>query len=450
MPQAVLLCGRDDLQFHVAGQQVVDGLFADQPVVVAAAGGLLGLGDVPAGEVAAARVQDLALLDGDLDRLPDLIPGRVPVHVMELVEIDVVRLQPLQAGIQRPADIQCGELGLVGPVRHGAVQLGGEHRVLPALAALGEPAAEDFLRPAAVARPAVDVGGVDEIDAGACAESMMAWAWASSVCGPKFMVPRHRRETVRPERPRCVYCIADFLCLGVGCLGVFGYPGIRVSAKSGSVSRCRYRTGAVLMENAFMTNDDLRPVYFLSDSTGITAETLGNTLLTQFPANNFDRITVPFITTVEQARTVVDTIDSLAATGPQPIVFSTAVSSDIRQVLATCQGIIVDLIGTHVGQLEQALGTPASGEPGRAHGLGNAERYQSRMAAVEYAMEHDDGQSLRALEKAQVILVAPSRCGKTPTTMYLALQHGIFAANFPLVDEDFEREGLPKPLRPFV
>ena len=209
-------------------------------------------------------------------------------------------------------------------------------------------------------------------------------------------------------------------------------------------------TGPLLVENAFMTNDDLRPVYFLSDSTGITAETLGNTLLTQFPASNFDRITVPFITTVEQARTVVGTIDKLAATGPRPIVFSTAVSSEVRQALAKCDGIIVDLIGTHVGQLEQALGSPASGEPGRAHGLGNAKRYQSRMAAVEYAMEHDDGQSLRALEKAQVILVAPSRCGKTPTTMYLALQHGIFAANFPLVDEDFVREGLPKPLRPFV
>ncbi|WP_445153422.1 pyruvate, water dikinase regulatory protein [Arthrobacter sp. Hor0625] len=199
-----------------------------------------------------------------------------------------------------------------------------------------------------------------------------------------------------------------------------------------------------------MTNDDLRPVYFLSDSTGITAETLGSTLLTQFPAGNFDRVTIPFITTVEQAQAVVGTIDELAATGLRPIVFSTAVSTDIRKTLATCKGVIVDLIGSHVGQLEEALGTPASGEPGRAHGLGNAARYQSRMAAVEYAMEHDDGQSLRALEKAQVILVAPSRCGKTPTTMYLALQHGIFAANFPLVDEDFDKEGLPKPLRPFI
>ena len=199
-----------------------------------------------------------------------------------------------------------------------------------------------------------------------------------------------------------------------------------------------------------MTTDARRPVYFLSDSTGITAETLGNTLLTQFPGNNFDRITIPFITTVEQARSVVRIIDGAAATGPAPLVFSTAVSSEIRQTLSTCQGIIVDLIGSYVEQLELALGSHASGEPGRAHGLGNAARYQSRMAAVEYAMEHDDGQSLRALEKAQVILVAPSRCGKTPTTMYLALQHGIFAANFPLVEEDFEREGLPKSLKPFV
>ncbi|MBG0738541.1 kinase/pyrophosphorylase [Paeniglutamicibacter antarcticus] len=199
-----------------------------------------------------------------------------------------------------------------------------------------------------------------------------------------------------------------------------------------------------------MTDEIPRPVYFLSDSTGITAETLGNTLLTQFPFNNFDRTTVPFIMTVEQAQAVVDTIDELAARGPAPIVFSTAVNGDIRRTLARCKGTMVDLIGTNVGQLERALGTPASGEPGRAHGLGNAARYQSRMTAVEYAMEHDDGQSLRALEKAQIILVAPSRCGKTPTTMYLALQHGIFAANFPLVDEDFEQEGLPKPLRPLV
>ncbi|MFD1213974.1 pyruvate, water dikinase regulatory protein [Arthrobacter sp. GCM10027362] len=191
-------------------------------------------------------------------------------------------------------------------------------------------------------------------------------------------------------------------------------------------------------------------VFFLSDSTGITAETLGNTLLTQFPGQRLERRTIPFITTVEQAREVVAVIDRLAAAGPRPIVFSTAVGGDIRAILAGSQGHFVDLFGAHIGALEQVLHAPASGEPGRAHGVGDAIRYQSRMTAVEYAIEHDDGQSIRALERAELILIAPSRCGKTPTTMYLALQHGILAANFPLIEEDFARRSLPEPLRPFV
>ena len=83
----------------------------------------------------------------------------------------------------------------------------------------------------------------------------------------------------------------------------------------------------------------------------------------------------------------------------------------------------------------------------RLHGVGDVKRYNARMAAVEYAIEHDDGQSMRALDKADVILLAPSRCGKTPTTMYLALQHGIFVANYPLVEEDFDTNELPRPVR---
>jgi regulator of PEP synthase PpsR (kinase-PPPase family) len=191
-------------------------------------------------------------------------------------------------------------------------------------------------------------------------------------------------------------------------------------------------------------------VFFLSDSTGITAETLGNTLLTQFPSRHLERRTIPFITTAEQANEVVAVIDQLAAEGPRPIIFSTTVDNDVRAVLARSRAHFFDLFGAHIGQLELALHVPASGQPGQAHGVGDAVRYQSRMAAVEYAIEHDDGQSVRALERAELILIAPSRCGKTPTTMYLALQHGILAANFPLVEEDFARLSLPKPLLPFV
>jgi len=195
--------------------------------------------------------------------------------------------------------------------------------------------------------------------------------------------------------------------------------------------------------------DSLRHVYFLSDGTGITAETLGSTLLTQFPQSQFYRTTVPFISTMAKARSIVHEIDQVALKGEPALVFSTAVDEGIRSELAKCNGVLVDLIGAHVRLLEDALHTKASHQAGQAHGLGNALRYQSRMMAVEYAMEHDDGQSLRALEKAEVILIAPSRCGKTPSTMYLALQHGVYAANFPLVDEDFPSGALPEPLRAF-
>ncbi|MUN64208.1 pyruvate, phosphate dikinase/phosphoenolpyruvate synthase regulator [Kocuria sediminis] len=196
---------------------------------------------------------------------------------------------------------------------------------------------------------------------------------------------------------------------------------------------------------------DTCPVaFFVSDSTGITAETLGSTLITQFPDQPFERHTVPFVVTVERARQVAARIDAVAAAGRVPVVFSTVVDPDIRGVLAGSRGFFVDLFGTHIPQLETALHATASLQPGRAHGLGDAIHYQRRMSAVEYAMEHDDGQSVRALERADLILIAPSRCGKTPTSMYLALQHGIRAANFPLVDEDFEQHCLPAPVAPYA
>jgi regulator of PEP synthase PpsR (kinase-PPPase family) len=134
------------------------------------------------------------------------------------------------------------------------------------------------------------------------------------------------------------------------------------------------------------------PVFFLSDSTGISAETMGNALLIQFPDLRFERRLIPFIS------------DS-----------------------------ILGVRGLHVAS--------------RLHSVGDIQRYNARMAAVEYAIEHDDGQSTRALDKADVILLAPSRCGKTPTTMYLALQHGIFVANYPLVEDDFDTTDLPRPVR---
>jgi regulator of PEP synthase PpsR (kinase-PPPase family) len=189
------------------------------------------------------------------------------------------------------------------------------------------------------------------------------------------------------------------------------------------------------------------PVFFLSDSTGITAETMGNALLIQFPSRRFERRLIPFISTVEEARRVVAILDAAAAGPVTPLAFSTTAMEEVRQELLRTKCPLIDFFDLHMERVESILGVKGIRVAARLHGMGDVQRYNARMAAVEYAIEHDDGQSMRALDKADVILVAPSRCGKTPTTMYLALQHGIFVANYPLVEEDFEIAELPRPVR---
>jgi [pyruvate, water dikinase]-phosphate phosphotransferase / [pyruvate, water dikinase] kinase len=189
------------------------------------------------------------------------------------------------------------------------------------------------------------------------------------------------------------------------------------------------------------------PVFFLSDSTGITAETMGNALLIQFPDLRFERRLIPFISTIDEARRVVKVLDTAAAGPVTPLAFSTAAVEEVRHELSHTKCPLIDFFDLHMERVESILGTKGIRVAARLHGMGDVKRYNTRMAAVEYAIEHDDGQSMRALDKADVILIAPSRCGKTPTTMYLALQHGIFVANYPLVDEDFDTAELPRPVR---
>jgi len=187
-----------------------------------------------------------------------------------------------------------------------------------------------------------------------------------------------------------------------------------------------------------------RAAFFVSDSTGVTAETLGNALLVNFPAISFVRHTIPFVDTVDGAHAVVADIDAAAEAGLDPVVFTTVKQGELRAVLGGARAVLIDLLAGHLTELEAALGTTASEQLGQFHGVGDMERYFARMRAVEYAIEHDDGQSSRALDLADVIVIAPSRCGKTPTTMYLALQYGLLVANYPLTDDDFPTEGLPR------
>ena len=191
-----------------------------------------------------------------------------------------------------------------------------------------------------------------------------------------------------------------------------------------------------------------RAVFFVSDSTGITAETLGNALLANFPAAHFDRHTIPFVGTVTPVSTVAAALQSATTPEAAPIVFATVKDAGIRAVIAGSAAVVIDLLAGHLTELEAALDTPAEQRSGQYHGLGDLERYFARMRAVEFAIEHDDGQSGRALDTADVIIVAPSRCGKTPTTMYLALHYGLLVANYPLTDDDFPTDGLPRIVAP--
>ncbi|MDF2048262.1 pyruvate, phosphate dikinase/phosphoenolpyruvate synthase regulator [Microbacterium sp. Kw_RZR3] len=191
-----------------------------------------------------------------------------------------------------------------------------------------------------------------------------------------------------------------------------------------------------------------RAVFFVSDSTGITAETLGNALLANFPAAHFDRHTIPFVGTVTPVSTVAAALQSATTPEAAPIVFATVKDAGIRALIAGSAAVVIDLLAGHLTELEAALDTPAEQRSGQYHGLGDLERYFARMRAVEFAIEHDDGQSGRALDTADVIIVAPSRCGKTPTTMYLALHYGLLVANYPLTDDDFPTDGLPRIVAP--
>jgi regulator of PEP synthase PpsR (kinase-PPPase family) len=193
---------------------------------------------------------------------------------------------------------------------------------------------------------------------------------------------------------------------------------------------------------------DVVPVFFLSDSTGISAETMGNALLLQFPDLRFERTVIPFIASVQEARRVVARLDEALDTSPRtPLVFATAASDEVRLELRRTRCPIIDFFELHMQRVESILETRGVRLAARLHGVGDVKRYNSRMQAIEYAIEHDDGQSVRALDIADVILVAPSRCGKTPTAMYLALQHGLFVANYPIVEEDLDVTELPRPVR---
>jgi regulator of PEP synthase PpsR (kinase-PPPase family) len=190
-----------------------------------------------------------------------------------------------------------------------------------------------------------------------------------------------------------------------------------------------------------------RTVFFVSDQTGITAETLGHSLMTQFDGIEFRQVTLPFISTVDKAIETVRKIDLAGVQeGMRPIVFSTLVAEDIRNVVRGSSGFFLDFFDPFLTPLEAELKTESTHMTSRTHRMADTHAYAMRMDATNFALANDDGSVTRDYERADVILVGVSRSGKTPTCLYLAMQYGIFAANYPLTEEDLESRRLPRAL----
>lgn len=193
-----------------------------------------------------------------------------------------------------------------------------------------------------------------------------------------------------------------------------------------------------------------RTVFIISDSTGITAETFSHAVLSQFEEIPFEAVRLPFIDSIEKAESAARRISKRADdTGQLPLVFSTLVDTDIADRIRSTPCIFLDLFGAFVERLEDILGVKSNRSIGRSHTNVTSKQYGNRIEAINFTLAHDDGQFVHGLEQADVILVGVSRCGKTPTSLYLAMQYAIKAANYPLIPEDFERDILPPTLLPY-
>ncbi len=191
-----------------------------------------------------------------------------------------------------------------------------------------------------------------------------------------------------------------------------------------------------------------RTVFFVSDQTGVTAETMGHSLLTQFEGLEFRPVTLPFVSSVDKALEAVRKIDAAQAEEQvRPIVFSTLVQDELREIVMCSKGLFLDFFAAFVGPLERELCTRSTHQAGRAHGMADQAAYTIRINATNYSLAHDDGAGAE-YGPADVVLIGVSRSGKTPTCLYMALQYGIFTANYPLTEEDLDGGELPARLAP--
>lgn len=193
-----------------------------------------------------------------------------------------------------------------------------------------------------------------------------------------------------------------------------------------------------------------RAVFFVSNSTGITVETLGRTLLYQFSAIQFESHSLRFIDTVAKANEAVEMINNFAEnTGLRPIILSTLIKPELREILSTAKGLHLDVFNSFIAPIEAELNCEAKLGPGHVHGISDNDYYNERIDAVNYSLKTDDGVGGKEYSQADVILTGASRTGKTPTSLYLAMHYGLKAANYPIVDSELDSHSLPVSLQDY-
>ncbi len=193
----------------------------------------------------------------------------------------------------------------------------------------------------------------------------------------------------------------------------------------------------------------IRPVFYVSDGTGITAETIGHSLLTQFSDFQFLTDRLAFVDDPDKAREASERIHAAGLKhGVRPIVVNSCVDVRLSMILTESGALMLDVFAPFIEPLERELEQPRQARVGRAHGMVDFETYHRRINAMNYSLAHDDGMAFD-YDEADVILVGVSRAGKTPTCVYLALHYGVKAANYPLTDGDLESDRLPPRLKPW-
>ena len=189
----------------------------------------------------------------------------------------------------------------------------------------------------------------------------------------------------------------------------------------------------------------IRTVFFVSESTGITAETLGHSLLSQFDTIDFEQVYMPYINTDLRATALTQRMQEAAdRDGARPIVFATMLNNEIRDILKSGNCYYMELFESFIDPLSAELGVPPSRKAGQSHAITKPNFYTKRIEAINFAMANDDGIRPDNFHRADVVLTGVSRSGKTPTCLYLAMHYGLRSANYPITEEDFERGDVPQ------